>query len=59
MATILVKLEAMGIMLSEIKASMNSIRLEAQEQRERLVVVEQSVKSAHKRLDCLDGRSGE
>ena len=51
----IVKLENIGDGVSEIKSDMKNVKGEVQELRERLVVVEQSAKSAHHRLDGLAG----
>ena len=55
MTTVIVKLESIGTGVTEIKSDMKNIRADLQELRERVVVVEQSTKSAHKRLDTLEG----
>lgn len=55
LTTVIVKLENIGDGVSEIKSDMKNVKGEVQELRERLVVVEQSAKSAHHRLDGLAG----
>ena len=53
MTTVIVKLESIGVGVTEIKSDMKNIRADLQELRERVVVVEQSAKSAHHRIDDL------
>jgi len=53
LTTVIVKLENIGDGVSEIKADLKNVKGDMQELRERLVVVEQSTKSAHHRLDQL------
>lgn len=48
---VLVKLETIGVGVTEIKNEIKSMKSDVKELSERLVVVEQSTKSAHKRLD--------
>lgn len=55
LTTVIVKLENIGDGVSEIKSDMKNVKGEVQELRERLVAVEQSAKSAHRRLDGLTG----
>ena len=50
MTTMIVKLENISMGISEIKSEMNNIKCDLT-QRERLVIVEESCKSAHKRID--------
>lgn len=57
MTTVIVKLESIGTGVTEIKADMKNIRADIQELRERLVVVEQSSKQAHHRIDEIIGSS--
>lgn len=51
MTTVIVKLENIGNGVNEIKSDIRNIRSEVMELRERVVVVEQSTKSLHKRVD--------
>ena len=53
MATLVVKLENIATGISEIKSDIRSVKTEVSDLRDRLTIVEQSVKSAHKRLDDL------
>lgn len=55
MTTVIVKLENIGTGVTEIKSDMKNVREDIQQLRERLVVVEQSAKSAHHRLDGIEG----
>lgn len=48
---VLVKLETISVGVTEIKGELKSMKSDVQGITERLVVVEQSAKSAHKRLD--------
>ena len=56
MTTVIVKLENIADGISEIKSDMKNVKIDVQELRERLVIVEQSTKSAHKRLDEMIGK---
>ena len=51
MTTVIVKLENINTGINEIKADVRNVKSEVQELRERIVVVEQSTKSLHKRED--------
>ena len=54
MTTVIVKLENINTGINEIKADVRNVKSEVQELRERIVVVEQSTKSLHKRGDSLE-----
>lgn len=54
MTTVIVKLENIGIGISEIKNEMINVKNDIKESRERLIKVEESAKQAHKRLDSLE-----
>ena len=54
MTTVIVKLENIGIGISEIKNEMTNVKNDIKESRERLIKVEESAKQAHKRLDALE-----
>ena len=57
MTTVIVKLETISSGVSEIKSDIRNIKTDVQELRDRVIIVEQSVKSAHHRLDGMeDGR---
>lgn len=56
MTAVIVKLESIGTGVTEIKLDMKNIRADIQELRERLVVVEQSSKQAHRRIDEVVGK---
>lgn len=56
MTAVIVKLESIGTGITEIKLDMKNIRADIQELRERLVVVEQSSKQAHHRIDEVIGK---
>lgn len=51
MTTVIVKLDNINTGINEIKADVRNVKSEVQELRERIVVVEQSTKSLHKRVD--------
>jgi peptidoglycan hydrolase CwlO-like protein len=53
MTTVMVKLENIADGIHEIKSDMRTVKSDVDHLRERLTIVEQSVKSAHKRLDDL------
>lgn len=54
MTTVIVKLENINTGINEIKADVRNVKNEVQELRERIVVVEQSAKSLHKRVDDIE-----
>jgi peptidoglycan hydrolase CwlO-like protein len=56
-ATVNVKLDNIAGDCRDIKQDMSSVKKDVQSLSERLVVVEQSVKSAHHRIDGLSGES--
>lgn len=56
MTTLIVKLENIGNGVNEIKSDMRNVREDMQELRDRLIIVEQSTKSAHHRLDTFEGK---
>lgn len=56
MTTLIVKLENIGNGVNEIKSDMRNMREDMQDLRDRLIIVEQSAKSAHHRLDALEGK---
>lgn len=53
MTTLIVKLENINNGVNEIKSDMRNMRNDIQDLRDRLIIVEQSTKSAHHRLDGL------
>ena len=56
-ATVIVKLESISNDLKEIKVENRQTRSELMALRERVAVVENSLKSYHKRLDMVVGRA--
>jgi peptidoglycan hydrolase CwlO-like protein len=56
MTTVIVKLENIGNGVNEIKADIRNIKSDVQELRERVVAVEQSTKTLHKRVDEVEGK---
>jgi hypothetical protein len=54
LTTVIVKLENIGIGVSEIKSELSNVKNDMKEDHERLVKVEESAKSAHKRLDVCE-----
>ena len=57
--TVLIKLENIAEGVTEIKSDLRSIKQDVQELRERVVAVEASTKSAHKRIDMFEGKTEE
>lgn len=55
MTTLIVKLENIGNGVNEIKSDMRNMREDIQDLRDRLIIVEQSTKSAHHRIDTMEG----
>lgn len=55
LTTVIVKLENISSGVAEIKADNKSIKGEVKDMRDRLIIVEQSSKQAHKRIDDLKG----
>lgn len=53
LTTVIVKLENISAGISDIKADMRNVKDEVKEMRERLIKVEDSAKSAHRRIDEL------
>lgn len=53
LTTVIVKLEAINDTVKEIRIEMRDLKADIDSIRERVVAVEQSVKSAHKRLDDI------
>lgn len=56
--SMIVKMENIGNGVNEIKSDIKSIRDENKESRERLIIVEQSAKQAHKRIDKIEKIEG-
>jgi len=54
LTTVIVKLESIGTGITEIKSEMGNVKNDIKESRERIVKVEESAKSAHKRLDTCE-----
>jgi len=54
MTTVIVKLENIGNGITEIKSELGNVKQDMKEIIERLVKVEESSKSAHKRLDTCE-----
>lgn len=55
LTTVIVKLENIGDDIKDIKKDIKEVNVEVQNIKERLLKVEQSTKSAHHRLDHLEG----
>ena len=53
LTTVIVKLENIGTGVSEIKSEMKNVKDEVRELRDRLIKVEQSTSSAHRRIEEL------
>ena len=57
MTTVIVKLETLNNNISEMKADVRNTRADLQEIRDRLIICEQSTKSAHHRIDALENNN--
>lgn len=57
MMEVIVKLETINENVKEVKADMKDVKFDVDKMKERLIVVEQSAKSAHKRIDQLHNES--
>ena len=57
LTTVIVKLDGIGADVTEIKADLRNIRSDVQDLHERVVLVEQSAKSLHKRVDKMEGKT--
>lgn len=55
MTTVIVKLENIGTGITEIKTELNGMKEEIKELRDRLIINEQSVRSAWKQIDEIKG----
>ena len=51
--TVIVKLENINDNVKDIKTEMKDIKADLEKMKERITIVEQSAKSAHKRIDAL------
>lgn len=56
MTTVIVKLDMINTSVTEIKADVRNQRTELQELRDKVITVEQAVKSAHRRIDTIQGK---
>lgn len=54
MATMIVKIDAVGTTVNEIKSDMREFKTEQQYLRDKIIEIESSVKSAHKRIDNIE-----
>ena len=54
LTTVIVKLENIGIGVTEIKSELFNVKNDIKEDRERIIRIEESVKQAHKRIDKLE-----
>lgn len=54
MATMIVKIDAVGTTVNEIKSDMREFKTEQQYLRDKIIEIESSVKSAHKRIDSIE-----
>lgn len=59
LATVIVKLDAVGTTVNEIKADMRNFKTEQQYLRDKIIAIESSLKSAHKRIDGLEDSNNE
>lgn len=56
MTTVIVKLETLNNNVTEMKTELRSLGTNYQEIREKLIILEQSTKSAHHRIDAIEGK---
>lgn len=56
LTTVLIKLENISGGISEIKNELRNVKEDIQDLRDRMIIVEQSTKSAHRRLDEVTGQ---
>lgn len=54
LTTVIVKLENIGMGITEIKSEMGNVKNEVKECRERLIKAEESLKQAHSRLEACE-----
>lgn len=54
LATMIVKIDAVGTTVNEIKADMRDFKNEQQYLRDKIIEIELSVKNAHKRIDSIE-----
>ena len=54
--TVIVKLDMINTSLAEMKADVRNQRVELQELRDKVITVEQACKSAHQRIDTIQGK---
>lgn len=59
LATMIVKIDAVGTTVNEIKSDMREFKSEQQFLRDKIIEIEASVKSAHKRIDSIEDLSHE
>lgn len=56
MTTLIVKLETINNGVNEIKSDMRNMKDDMQDFRDRLIIVEQSTKALHNRVDKIEGK---
>lgn len=56
LTTVIIKLENISAGIAEIKSEMSNVKCDIKEDRERLIIVEESTKSAHKRIDGMQAK---
>ena len=54
--TLIVKIESINAGINEIKTDVRGLRGDVRELQDRMIIVEQSVKSAHHRVDRIEGK---
>jgi peptidoglycan hydrolase CwlO-like protein len=54
LTTVIVKLETIGTGITEIKSEISGVKDDLKDARERIIKVEESTKSAHKRIDTYE-----
>lgn len=55
LTTVIVKLENIGTGITEIKAEMTNVKNDRKEDREKIIRLEESLKSAWKRIEVIEG----
>jgi len=55
MTTVIIKLENIGTGIAEIKSEMTNVKNDRKEDREKIIRLEESLKSAWKRIEIIEG----
>lgn len=54
LTTVIVKLENISQGISEIKSEVRTVKIDVENVRERVAILEQSIKRAHERIDAIE-----